>query len=99
MAGKVREFVEGLGTFLLKEIETQGGHADVPVAVGRDGFDKAAAAGILPNRQARAGGAPGIHGFMVGARPAAHPFEEVKDQIFNGVGHGEELNGIPQLAI
>jgi hypothetical protein len=42
-------------------------------------LDEAAIVGFFPDGEPWAGGAPGVHGFLIGALLAAYPFEEIKD--------------------
>ncbi len=41
--------------------------------------------GFLPDRQARARGAPGLHHLAVGSRARADSFQQVENQGFDGV--------------
>ena len=47
--------------------------------------DQAVADGVVPDRQARTRGAPGIHRVAVGARLLGHPVEELHGQIAGGI--------------
>ena len=48
-------------------------------------LDEAAIIGFFSDGEPGAGGAPGVHGFLVGALLAAYPCQEVEDQILDGV--------------
>lgn len=42
---------------------------------------------ILPDREPRAGCAPRVHRFLVGAFLASHPLQKIEDQTLNGIAH------------
>src|SRR3546814_4937790 len=43
----------------------------------------------LPDRQARAGGAPGLHDLGIGPRTGGHPLHEIENQRFVRCGHDD----------
>jgi hypothetical protein len=51
-------------------------------------LDEAEVGRVLPNGEARARGSPRIEGLGVGPLAGADPLEQIKDQVVDGLGHG-----------
>jgi hypothetical protein len=55
--------------------------------------DQALIVRVFPDGELRAGGAPGLHGFLVGSLFRGEPFEKIEDQGFYGFGQLDHFIG------
>src|SRR5262245_9158308 len=65
-----------------------------PVAVRRDALHEPPIRRVLPDRQLRTRGPPGIHRLLVGASVPSDPFDQVEDEVLDGIGHGRVPAGV-----
>jgi hypothetical protein len=71
----------------LQKREPSWGHANDRSAIRVFNRHESAISGILPHGQPRTRRPPRVHGFVIGTVSAGQPFQEIKNENFDGLRH------------
>ena len=76
-----------LGPVFLQKRQPSWGHANDRLAIRVFDRHESAISGVLPYGQPRTRRPPRVHGFVIGTVSAGQPFQEIKNENFDGLRH------------
>src|SRR6185503_2362826 len=75
------------GSPLLEQPQALRGCSNHHAAIGDSSLHEPAFTRVLPHRKPRTGCPPGLHRFLVGAFAPFQPFDQIEDEVLDGVSH------------